>query len=231
MYKQTVYLAGKTKEYYKRYTYLCEMQNGRPVRKKRKEKQNSTPESVQRYNQQLKQRRVIRKINANFEQGDIYLTLTYPRSERPTAERAKRNMKNFISCLRGRYRKAGKDLKWFGCTEIGKRGGIHHHMLINQYDDVREIAELWERYGGYAHIQFVRGNNLAKLATYIAKNEYSCSRNLVEATEKTKKMKANRWRDNPVVPPGWMLDKESFITGINPVTGCGYQFYRIVQLE
>lgn len=122
-------------------------------------------------------------------------------------------------------------MKWIACTEIGSRGGIHHHMLLNQYDDVREIAELWERYGGYAHIQFVRGNNLAKLALYIAKNEYSCSRNLIDPPERMKKVKANSWRDDPVVPAGWMLDKDSLVTGINPVTGHGYQFYRLVQLE
>lgn len=231
MYKQTTYHAGKTREIYKRYNYPCEMKNGKPVRSRRKEKQHPTQEAVRKYNEQVRLRKVIRKVNANFSKGDLYLTMTYPRERRPTPEQAEKNVKNFRECLRRKYRKAGKELKWMGCTEIGGRGGIHHHMLLNAYDNIREISDLWERYGGYAHIQFVRGNNLAKLASYISKYEYSCSRNLIEPKEVTKKVKANSWREDPVIPKGWMLDKESLVTGINPVTGHGYQFYRLVQLE
>lgn len=231
MYLRGERIAGKTKEVHKRFVYQCEMKDGKPVRCRRKEKINPTPEAMRKYNQQLRERKFIRKANANFGKGDLYLTLTYPRECRPTPEKARRNLKNFQDCLRRRYRKAGKELKWMACTEIGSRGGIHHHMLVNEYDDIRGISDLWERYGGYAHIQFVRGNNLAKLASYIAKSEYSCSRNLIDPPEKTKKVKANSWRDDPVVPRGWMLDKDSLVTGINPVTGHGYQFYRLVQLE
>lgn len=231
MYLRGEWTAGKTKEIYKRFVYACEMKDGKPVRCRRKEKSNPTPENVRKYNQQLRERRLIRKANANFGKGDLYLTMTYPRGCRPTPEKARRNLRNFLDCLRRRYRKSGQEMKWIACTEIGSRGGIHHHMLINQYEDVREIAELWEHYGGYAHIQFIRGNNLAKLASYIAKNEYSCSRNLIDTPERKKKVKANSWRNDPVVPAGWMLDKDSMVTGINPVTGHGYQFYRLVQLE
>ena len=231
MYLRGEWTAGKTKEIYKRFVYACEMKDGKPVRCRRKEKSNPTPENVRKYNQQLRERRLIRKANANFGKGDLYLTLTYPRERRPSPEKARKDIENFRACLRRRYRKSGQEMKWIACTEIGSRGGIHHHMLINQYEDVREIAELWEHYGGYAHIQFIRGNNLAKLASYIAKNEYSCSRNLIDPPERKKKVKANSWRNDPVVPAGWMLDKESMVTGINPVTGHGYQFYRLVQLE
>lgn len=231
MYIRGECVAGKTKEIYKRFRQQCEMKNGKPVRCQRRKKTNPTAEDVQKYNAIIRERKVIRKANANFGKGDLYLTLTYPRGSRPTPERARKNLKNFQDCLRRRYRKAGQELKWMACTEIGSRGGIHHHMLLNQYDNLREISELWERYGGYAHIQFVRGNNLAKLASYISKNEYSCSRNLVDPKEKTRKVKANSWKENPVIPDGWMLDKDSVVTGINPVTGHGYQFYRLVQIE
>ena len=92
-------------------------------------------------------------------------------------------------------------------------------------------------------MQTLYGENFEKLASYIAKSEtkqqagaggkstYSCSRNLVEPLEKIKRVKATSWRDEPAIPKGWALDKGSLTVGINPFTGFGYQFYRLVQLE
>lgn len=243
MYSETIYDAGKTQEHYKRYNYPCEMQNGKPVRRHRGPRQNSTPEDVQKYNEIIRERRVIRKMNANFKEGDLFLTLTYPSrwtmgDEYPTLEQAERNLENYREALRRLYKKHGIEFKWMASTEIGKLGAIHHHIILPEIECSHTVIKKWKRYGGRAFLELAVGNDLKRLATYIAKSDtkqgkthYSCSRNLVEPKERTRKVKSNSWRDNPVVPRGWILDKDSLVTGINPVTGHGYQFYRLVQLE
>ena len=231
--------AGKTWEIYKRYQQPCRIENGKVVKQKRKAREKPTAEAVQRYNEKMKLRRLTRKINANFTYGDLYLTLTYPRDRRPDPVQAQKNIKNFIEALRRRYRKKGVEFKWVACTEIGSRGGIHHHMILPYIDDVRQITDLWRRYGGHTRMENLYGQTYGKLAAYIAKcatkqgagSTYSCSRNLLDPPEKTKKVKANSWQENPVIPAGWMMDKESLEIGVNPFTGYGYQFYRLIQLE
>ena len=145
--------AGKTWEVYKRYQQPCKIVNGRVVKQKRRKREKPTKETVQRYNEKMKIRKLTRKINANFVTGDLYITLTYCREKRPDPQQA----------------------------------------------------------GG--------------------KSTYSCSRNLVEPPEKIKRVKAAGWRDEPAIPKGWALDKDSLTVGINPFTGFGYQFYRLVQIE
>ena len=233
--------AGKTWEIYKRYQQPCRIENGKVIKQKRKAREKPTADAVQKYNEKLKIRKLTRKINANFVEGDLYLTLTYPRDGRPDPAQAHKNLKNFTEALRRRYKKQGIEFKWVSCTEIGSRGGIHHHMIIPYIDDVRQITELWRRYGGHTRIQTLYGSNYEKLASYIAKCEtksesggkstYSCSRNLTDPPEKVRKVKADSWQMNPVVPAGWILEKDSLEIGINPFTGYGYQFYRLVQLE
>lgn len=90
-------------------------------------------------------------------------------------------------------------------------------------------------------MQTLYGENFENLASYMAKcetkqqaggkNTYSCSRNLIEPPEKIRKVKADSWREMPTIPKGWVLDKDSLIVGINPFTGFGYQFYRMIQIE
>lgn len=232
--------AGKTWEVYKRYQQPCKIVNGRVVKQQRRKREKPTKETVQRYNEKMKIRKLTRKINANFVTGDLYITLTYCRDKRPDPQQASKNLKNFLASLRRRFAKAEQEFKWIACTEVGSRGGIHHHVII-PYIDGRLVSQLWRRYGGNTHMQTLYGENFGNLASYIAKHDtkqqaggkstYSCSRNLVEPPEKIKRVKATSWRDEPAIPKGWALDKDSLTVGINPFTGFGYQFYRLVQIE
>lgn len=241
MYVRGDRICGKTWEVYKRNRCQSKIVNGKIVKRERGERAHPTKEEVQRYNQKLRERKLTRKLNANFTEGDLYLTLTYTREKRPNAADAEKNLRKFLACLKRMYKKTGTELKWVATTEIGSRGGIHHHLVIPYYADVREIEKKWRRYGGHVKMQTLYGQNYKKIATYIAKSEtktgtasrstYSCSRNLVEPPEKIKRVKATSWRDEPAIPKGWTLDKDSLTVGINPFTGFGYQFYRLVQIE
>lgn len=235
MYIRTEYAAGNVKEIQKSHRFPCQIEGGKVVRS-RKPKEKATTTAMQRWNDKQRKKKIARKANANFGKGDLYLTLTYRPDERPDEAGADRKFKNFKAALRNRFRKAGKEFKWIGTTEIGERGAIHHHMLMTRWN-ATEVAELWQRYGGNAHVQVVYSADLTSLGEYLAKEPrsgkktYSCSRNLVDAKVSKKRVSANSWRKSPSIPEGWKLVPESYEIGINPVTGYGYQYYRVVKLN
>lgn len=234
MYIRTEYRTGNVREITKSHRFPCQIVGGK-IKKSRKAKEKATKEAMRKYNEKLRQRKAARKANANFRRRDLYLTLTYPPDRRPDEAGAERNMSNFRAALRKLFRKAGRELKWICTTEIGARGAIHHHMLMSRWD-ANEIAELWQRYGGNAHIQIVYSADLSRIGEYLAKQSrsgrktYSCSRNLIDPPPIRKRVSANSWRETPKIPAGWKLIPESYEIGINPVTGYGYQYYRIVRL-
>lgn len=238
------------KEIHKRYNFPCEMQNGKPVRRKRGKREKPTAAAVRRYNAIRAQRKLIRKINANFQKGDLYLTLTYPAGCRPGRKQAEKDVTNFIKALRRRFRANGRELKWIARTELGEQGAIHHHVIVPK-TDAQAVETVWNRIGGgHVHFRSMYGHDFSLLATYFCKPEpenaaqltllpeeekvrlnYRCSRNLFEPQEYKKTCKANSWRNEPFVPAGWYLDKNSYVQGINPITGHGYQYYRLIRLE
>lgn len=240
----------RIKEIHKRNCCPCTLLDGKVMPKKRGKREKPTPEAVCRYNAILAQRKIIRKINANFRKGDLYLTLTYPAGERPEPRQAQKDMTNLLKALRRRFQKDGRMLKWVARTEIGSRGAIHHHLIIPKID-IQAVETMWSRYsGGHIHAQSMYGHDFSLLATYFCKPitedgaqltllpeeenvnlSYRCSRNLIEPEEHKRTCKASSWRQNPVVPDGWYLDKNSYVQGINPITGHGYQYYRLIKLE
>lgn len=254
MYLQTVWetRATRTKEYYKRYLVACCMDSDGKLRKMSKtrgKRHKASRKAVTEYNQRLRTKKLTRKINENFTQDDLYITLTYA-GRKPSPEKAEILVSRFMDCLRRKFKKLDKEFKWVLRTEIGARNNVlHHHLLIPRLSDDpkadREyIRELWHRYapGGIVKIIPLYSEEFSRLAAYFCKrskvNEehgvkqnYRCSRNLREPKETHTRVKASSWRDEPVVPRGWMLDKDSLEVGVNPLTGTGYQFYRLIKLE
>ena len=82
-YFKTTVRAGKTMEVMKSYTR-------RVGAKKRGRKAKPTAEEMEKINQMNAERRLRIKINANFGEGDPFITLTYRKGERPGAEEAKK---------------------------------------------------------------------------------------------------------------------------------------------
>ena len=115
---------------------------------KRQKKKKLTPEQVAKNNQRAKETRMRRTMKANFHPKDLWCCCKYPAGVRLTVEEAKNDKTNFLKILRQEYRKRGSPLKWIGRLEVGERGGIHFHILINrlwteQTDAI--IADAWDR--------------------------------------------------------------------------------------
>lgn len=161
-------------------------------------------------------------VNANFRQGDLFLTLTF--RERVDVENALRLFRNFISRLkRLRKRKGYSELKYLYVVE-SKRKREHIHLLINKMDlSMKELSEVWGL--GRVMVSILEpGGDYTGLAFYITKENYkeygkrwSGSRNLekpkVKVTLVSEEKKTKRLR----VPKNYKVIEEvqyySEITG------------------
>ena len=140
-------------------------------------------------NEKNAKKNLIRKINANFTEEDIFITLTY-KGVVPDEEQARKDMRNYIRRVRA-YRRKHKlsEIKYvyvieFGRSEDGRRKRVHHHLIMSGMD--RDTAEsLWRN--GRANTMRLQPDEygLEGLTRYIVKESkgskrWASSRNLVE---------------------------------------------------
>ena len=133
-------------------------------------KENLSSEEMAEYNCMEARRKCARMVNANFRQGDLFLTLTF--RERVDVENALRLFRNFISRLkRLRKRKGYSELKYLYVVE-NKRKREHIHLLINKMDlSMKELSEVWGL--GRVMVSILEpGGDYTGLAFYITKENY-----------------------------------------------------------
>lgn len=144
-----------------------------------------TPETMRRQNESNAKRRLIQLADANFDERDLHLTLTYEHA--PCYSRCKKDVANYIKAIRRRRVKAGlPELKYIYVIEDDQEGTkkrIHAHMLISGGIDRAELEELWGK--GYANAYGLQPNErgLEGLARYMVKSQknrrrWSSSKNL-----------------------------------------------------
>ena len=157
---------------------------------KRAEKKKATPDQIKRQNHRNKVNYIRRTIQLNFKQGDLWLTLKYPKDTRKPIDDVKADFKRFIRRMKERYKKTGALCKYIYSIEIGKLGGIHVHLVMNRLNDPKAdlmISDAWTRArgmtpledmledglcpaDGLAHLDHVREvGDGQRLAEYIAK--------------------------------------------------------------
>lgn len=208
-----------------------------------------SPEEIQKANMKQAAKRLARLINANFRPGDVHVTLTYRKENRPDPQEAQKNLEDFRKAMRKKYRKAGKELRWIAVTEY-KSKAIHHHMIINNINDgvfttMDYIRELWKGRGSPKFVQLYDDAEYTQLADYLiketektfrdpdspVKQRYSCSRNLAQpkVTRKDKKIKGD-WEQEPKPREGYYIVKDSLYNGVDKL-GYPYQSYIMVKLD
>ena len=181
-------------------------------------------------------------MNANFEDGDYLVRLDFFKENAPPdGKRMQDLMNKALRKLRAEYKKAGKVLKYIYVKEIGPRGGRHVHMVMNRCD-TELIRKCWP-YGGI-HIDPLNSNGqYKKIASYFMKyadrtaategklvgKRYYPSRSLKKPVIKKRKIRAQRYREMIKVPEGYVLDKETVISGISELTGYAYFEYSLIR--
>lgn len=198
---------------------------------KREKKKKPTPEQVKALNQRNRVRDIRHLIRMNFDEHDLWITLTYKKDERPpNMEAAKKEAALFRKRLKRAYDKAGIPMKWIQKTEIGKKGAVHHHMLLNRITDLdKTLAQKWKH--GRVHITMLyKEGGFEKLAEYIGKQEgaehdYSRSRNLKKPKKKKETMRRLTF-DRMPKKKGYEIEKGSMVEGISPM-GWPFRQYRM----
>lgn len=212
-------------------------------------KQKITPEQVKKQNITNRKNYVRRLIKQNFMQGDYWITLKYPKGTRKPLEVVQKDVKRFIDGMRRAYRKQGVELKYIYRIEVGKRGGLHIHIILNRTRGKPETDVLVSRYwkGGHPHFALLyEEGGFDQLASYLTKPPENCedarkargyvpSRNL----EKPQVQKKYYWRrtveklirEGPKPREGFYIDKDSIVSGVNPFTGMSYLHYTEIRLE
>lgn len=216
---------------------------------KREPKRKATPEEMAKQNHWKRCRDLRRLIEINFGPGDWHVTLTCAKDQRPTKEEAPKVIREFLGKLRAAYRKRGWDLKYVLSCEIGDRGAVHWHLIINnehdqEADTAKLIREHWKKGRPYFS-PLDESGEYGQLADYIVKEagkridrgetiekmSYSRSRNLKKPVEHRQKVRATAWKKKPTIPKGWEMIPGSLVNGKNPYTGLPYQRYVLRRKE
>ena len=138
-YIEKVTRAGRTVLYERSYSSHIH-----PPGATRSEKMKDTKESQKKINLRKAITELTILMNANFVPGDYHITLTYERDKRAeTVEEAKRDRKIVLDRLRRRKKKEKEICKYIVVTEVGVRGALHHHMVMNQVT-VEWIRQAWK---------------------------------------------------------------------------------------
>lgn len=213
--------------------------HGTAAGRKRKEKTEPTPESVQRNNDRIATINLARKINANFGPGDGHLILTW--AKEPEHEEAMKKLRLFFRRLK---KKSADEVKAVWATELQSR--IHHHVIINRID-LEIIRECWT----WGRIKWIplddySNGNYSKLADYIiketaenfrkpgsqTKQRYSCTRNLEHPIVVRQPASPKEFRTTDLKAiKGYQIDEDSIVEYENPINGCPTIFYTMTAID
>lgn len=233
-------IAGKTVEVEKYYTSRYK-NKGMPRGKNEK----PTSEEMLKINEMNAEKKLRREINTNFGHGDLHITLTYLKDERPDPEEAKKELEKYIRKIRKLYKKCGTELKYITVTEY-KNKGIHHHMIVNVVDGVKtkDLVNEWGKgrpkftylddtgqYSGLAHYLIKETRKTFREEGSPSRKRWNSSRNLKKPTTKIEIIKAKEWRKEPKPLKGYMLERDSIREGYHDFTGWPFQTYSMVKVS
>lgn len=154
------------------------------------ELKRSRPEQQNLNNKNIR-KKIVRLLNGNFTNSDIWITVGYRNGALPpTEEQARKDVVNYIRRLQRYCQKNDlPKLKYVYVTEFSQDTRVHHHIVMNFPD--RDAAErLWKK-GQYPQARRLMPNDygLEGLARYISKDpkgskSYGYSLNLYKSWEK-----------------------------------------------
>lgn len=219
---------------------------------KRQKKIKATPEQIKKQNQKNREKYVRRLLKCNFVEGDLWITLKYPAKTRKPLYEVKKDFKKFIDSLRGKYKRRGQPLKYIYRVEVGRKGGIHVHMVINRIrgEDTDLLIQKTWKHGRVNFTSIYESGGYESLAAYITKQpdeevekqlsmfpveerkeliSFNSSRNLIRPAPERKVYRKRTMRklleEGPKPAEGFYIDKNSIYSGINPYTGMHYLQY------
>ena len=118
--KRTV-IAGKCKEVKKYYSRMHK------PKEKRIKREKPTREAQEKINIRKQTEQLRWALNCNFQEGDMFVTFSYKKEERPdTYEDLVKQKDKLIKDLRKEYKKQERELKYIYVLETGNKGARTH---------------------------------------------------------------------------------------------------------
>lgn len=219
-----------------------------PARKKRAgepraPKENPSPISKVKANYRAACRNLTALMNENFRPGDFLVTFKYFRCRRPESfDEAKQYFtKTVLPKIRDRMRRQGQTLsRYVYVCEHGKKGALHHHLVI-QSTDVRIIRDCWDASLGSVDFKpLYADGDYSRLAEYLLKQynpddvcynphpgrRWSMAKGMPKHSGIYKKILKGAWdRKEPYVPKGYVMRADSYYVAENPYTHRPYRCY------
>ncbi len=249
-YIQKIYDSGKSRGY----EYCFSGRSGKKG-EKRSKRRKASPEQMKKQNQWARKKKLRWLIEYNFEEGDVLATLKYKRGERPSMDEVVKEFDAFRTRMRRAYKKRDLDFKYVYRIEIGSRGGVHLHVLINYTPDIlRLIRDSWKP--GQANVETVYDVTNGEVADYLTKmpegiiegqmtfldqkdqkKVIRCdhSRNLImpepEVKVFSRRTVERMIRDGIEPTEGYYIQKDSIWYGINPFTGYTHLTYKEIKIR
>lgn len=216
---------------------------GKRIGEPRKPKENPSPISKVRANYRAAWRKLTALMNENCHDGDYHLTFTYCAENRPTDPfEAKRDFtKKVLPQIRKLYASRGVEFTYyFYRLEVGKRGGIHHHMVVPAFP-THLLRKIWTPEIGNVHTTALYSGEYSALAAYFLKSEnpddpvhynpmpgrkWSMAKGIKRPQPPKKKELVGSWiSKDPYIPKGYILQPDTYYIGENPYTGRPYRCY------
>lgn len=237
--KRTV-IAGKCKEVKKYYSRMHK------PKEKRIKRAKPTREAQEKINIRKQTEQLRWALNCNFQEGDMFVTFSYKKEERPdTCEDLVKQKDKLIKDLRKEYKKQERELKYIYVLETGNKGARHIHMVLESIEP-KVIKKCWNR--GRINIRLLDGTGqYGKLAAYLVKEKgrkkkekyggktYSPSRNLKQPIIKKELVwERDFFRTDAKSQKGYYIDKrhDEENGGVRKgytATGYPYMEYILVQ--
>ena len=140
----------------------------------RAQKRKASTEARERLNARTSFQKLERTLAANFDNGDLFVTITYDDKHLPDSkDKAVRRVRSYLSKLRAARKRNNQPLRYIYVTEGGCPGGrLHHHIVMNATgEDTEDLRRLWI-YGSNVEIEYLKFtpmNNYEGLASYLTK--------------------------------------------------------------
>lgn len=142
--------------------------------KAREQKRRASTLAREKLNARTSFQKLERTLAANFDSGDLFVTLTY-NDERLPADRdtAVRRIRSFFTKLRRARRARRAETRYIYVTEGDcPSGRLHHHVVINSTgEDLEELRRLWS-YGDNVEVRRLtidKTHTYEDLASYLTK--------------------------------------------------------------
>lgn len=255
-YERRAWNLGKYVEVVERHTYRWLP----PGVTERKKKEKPTAEAVKRNNQKLAARKRRMQLEMYFSEDDIYMTLTYPKDNRPEDMKAcQKDWTRLMSKVGRVFKRNGAVLRWIRNCEAGTKGAYHIHAVVKELPagsigpdgkpttTAKLIQRTWKEMGyGRCDSQYLQ-SDVTALAEYITKTpesskdsghavtEAKCSASRNMPLPEPEVREYRHWKTflgrEIKVPKGWILDKSSVHDSINPFTGFPRREYRLIRQE